>query len=363
MTEINLFSTIRKYPEGNINPLENCSTEILCYCLNSCKRFSELFLKTLSSDSSLYKQSFTWETQKAIERGFIDLIGYGRENVIIVEVKINACFQEKQITRYYEAFKNTPHLICLLELVSSTDAELLSQKVICDELKGNVKKITWSKLVEVCAEAKQDESSEGSFLLSEFIKYIKSEVALDMKSLNLEALQYFSEARNIESSLKTIFRNLEEKIKLENKEELNYELETRWGRIGLGEKDTDKWNPSLYFGVLLDNFDHKFNLEMYKGPILCYVISVDVKYQTKVESALDFEVFKDGFQKILGSDWKITPGKNKWQVLCAYRPLSEVLNNETGIDKQIELIKSNQKIEEILNSHFYKNLKSTLNNS
>lgn len=355
-----LLAAVRKYPVGDADPFENFLTEGWAWILRSDDDLCSKFVAWITADLVSEEEPLDVATQFRVKSGFIDLLVETENFVLIFEHKTWSGFGDNQIEKYH----------------TDISKKFAGKQVVCVAITGYVYSCATSQSVKTFSKtwgsigqwlgqvAEKPEFADDhtkQFVLRTFINLIEHEGLGMKKALDIDALKVFYTFSELEPSIKQLFLNIrtchpwEKYSKLVPRADKKMEprsIRQRWGRIGIELGRPEDWTPGLFFGVLVNNYDHfvePSNKE--NGPDLCLIVDLDSKVQNFLKKSLmqDIEKYQQftsdlaTLAKNIGWDFhdhisdKLKQ-KNYWHPLYVRKPLSQVLEGASSFEEQQERI-------------------------
>ena len=352
---MNLLSAVRKYPVCGNDPLENFITEAWAWTLSHYPNFSTDFLNWFFNVND---PEVEWRTQ-LFYNGYVDLIGISDTNIFIFEHKVDAPFQQDQLERYLseanKRHKTLNHYVAVIGRVNRKSQISLNECYVK----------TWADValwVNHYISKLGEENIEEKFVLGNIINLLKKEGLGPMEPIKEETLKNYYLVYGLEDQIKGIFRKLRDEIDWkevmkdiprsdnEEKKFIPRSIKNNYGRIGIEFSRYYDWNPSCFFGVLLDPTDHGLDAPV-TGPDLCFIIDFNKPHHSQYETYPEYESLKAEMklleQKMKLSDkkWyfydhlkdKNATRKNRWHPLYMRWSFAEFLK-DIKPEKQTEVI-------------------------
>ncbi len=162
-----------------------------------------------------------------------------------------------------------------------------------------------------------------------------------------EAMQLYSEAINLEKTLKSIFSeiftdiNWEEQCKgiKEFVKKYNPSVHTkRWGRLGIDFQDNwEKWEPNIFAGVILDNYDHKLK-NFNDQPQFVVLIDWNVKKKPGIRNTSSFNEIIATIPDSENGFYIDKSPNNEWRLLILQKPLKDVLKHDKYEEQKNDIV-------------------------
>lgn len=347
-----LFSDLKKFrPREGKDSVENFITASFCWVLKNNQRFSSYFLDKICSKLNLVIscQKGEWETQVNFGGKFPDMV-YKYANgtkILVFEHKAWAHLHENQLSNYRNFTLNqynSSHII----LITANSSQHTQNPDLA---------LCWSDIYIWIDEWAKDNTSD--FILGSFQNLLKHEGLGPHKAITPGAiLYYFTVGDFVERLRQLVSRCLQRGtiLKYIRSEELIMEKEEDWGRLGIGNKNSDDWKPAIFVGFMLDGKDHSLKPILESSPDFVIILSFGKKFHKDYHKNENYLNLVEELEKeipLLEGEWQFyhhikdkgITEHNYWHPLYVRKPMLELfrgtvthIDQDNELDKAIELI-------------------------
>jgi hypothetical protein len=347
----NLLVNLRKYrPRENTDPLENFVTETFAWLLKSSDEVRDSVLSCinefLDTAVELPKGDCEISTQENFSNKYPDLVVAWPECTWVFEHKVWSNLHKNQLKNYREYIESCTddHRIILITAKAYQHGQN-PDAALC-----------WQDIYKCLSKLEQTLNDEKlSWAIGDFLTLLKTEGLGPSTPINSFSMKHYLEAVKFDNQVDSVFQAAKHKSwplqsRILAPEIKRQKTETRVGLEFcpvIGEYGR-RWLPGVFFGVILDGYDHGVTEFLNDELNLCIVFDFNRTGQTHIKNSSTYQSFKTKLQSLVNSEFKqwefidtVKEPKakaNKWHPIVMLCPMLNVFEHTTSHDQQVETV-------------------------
>jgi len=355
-----IFSSLKSYiPSATRDPQEDYLTQLFAWMLANVPQMGAKFCRLLLASVSVPAFSVgegdevSVETQVTVAGGRVDMLLKVGQNGFVCEHKVMSGLGDRQIDRYASSFSGHAGTFYTVLITATT----LQQTQPADI------RLVWAHVYDFLVSERGNYEGEFGFLLDHFIKFLQQQGLGRIEPITMANILGFLPGRDLVGKLHSLLPKLAARdwlaacpglANLNPTGQYSPQFHTsRWGRVGIDyfPQETNRWQPGLFAGVLIDEYEHAINfVDRVLGPDI--VVFLEFDYYPKQKNDVEEQAMarrttylRHANYSTLRARLALDSGafrfmgevaRNPWRILVLQQPLANVIRGAEGEGEQLD---------------------------